>query len=162
MSNLSLLLKRPMDFLGADLAAPWNEAAFCALRRYTSLKENSSNTLTASLSAMSSDVLHAQIVTQKVVSLNETDEKALSVNIKKAKMKLQPSAMRKELKSIAQETHGFVGADLAAPWNEAAFCALRRYMSLKENSSNTLTASFSAMSSDDAPCTNSNTKSSES
>ncbi|KAG2560439.1 hypothetical protein PVAP13_8KG159300 [Panicum virgatum] len=67
-----------------------------------------------------------------------------------------------ELESIAQEAHGFVGADLAALCNEAAFCALRRYISLKENSSNTLPASFSAMSLDDAPCTNTNTKSSKS
>ena len=67
-----------------------------------------------------------------------------------------------ELESIAQEAHGFVGADLAALCNEAAFSALRRYISLKENSSNTLPASFSAMSLDDAPCTNTNTKSSKS
>nr|TKW00232.1 hypothetical protein SEVIR_8G095200v2 [Setaria viridis] len=92
-----------------------------------------------------------------------------------------------ELKSIALETHGFVGADLAALCNEAAMCALRRYISLKENLSvqlghpdssvhkyirgtddpsgyqeSSLPASFSAMSLDDAPCTNSNTKSSES
>jgi SpoVK/Ycf46/Vps4 family AAA+-type ATPase len=75
---------------------------------------------------------------------------------------VQHSLDDEELKSIAQETHGFVGADLAALCNEAAFCALRRYISLKENSSNTLPASFSAMSLDDAPCTNSNAKSSES
>ncbi|CAO2146139.1 unnamed protein product [Urochloa humidicola] len=91
-----------------------------------------------------------------------------------------------ELKSIAIETHGFVGADLAALCNEAAMCALRRYISLKENlciqlghsdssvdkciwdtgdpsgcQENSLPVSFSAMSLDDAPCTNSNTKSSE-
>ncbi|CAL4905962.1 unnamed protein product [Urochloa decumbens] len=92
-----------------------------------------------------------------------------------------------ELKSIALETHGFVGADLAALCNEAAMCALRRYISLKENLSiqlghpdssvdkciwdtddpsvyqeSSLPVSFSAMSLDDAPCTNGNTKSSKS
>lgn len=90
-----------------------------------------------------------------------------------------------EIESIAQETHGFVGADLAALCNEAAMCALRRYISLKENSSqqlghpdsslfrdtgdplvyqeSSLSASLSTMSLDDSPCTNSNnTKSSES
>ncbi|CAL4988649.1 unnamed protein product [Urochloa decumbens] len=92
-----------------------------------------------------------------------------------------------ELKSIAIETHGFVGADLAALCNEAAMCALRRYISLKENlciqlghsdssvdkciwdtddpsgyQESSLPVSFSAMSLDDAPCINSNTKSSES
>ena len=74
---------------------------------------------------------------------------------------VQHSLDDEDLKSIAQETHGFVGADLAALCNEAAFCALRRYISLKENSSNTIPAHFSAMSLDDAPCTNSNEKSSE-
>ncbi|TVU45998.1 hypothetical protein EJB05_05510, partial [Eragrostis curvula] len=39
-----------------------------------------------------------------------------------------------ELESLAQATHGFVGADLAALCNEAALSALRRYISLKENS----------------------------
>ncbi|KAK3149911.1 hypothetical protein QOZ80_3AG0224570 [Eleusine coracana subsp. coracana] len=40
-----------------------------------------------------------------------------------------------ELESLAQTTHGFVGADLAALCNEAALSALRRYISLlKENS----------------------------
>jgi AAA family ATPase len=92
-----------------------------------------------------------------------------------------------ELKSVALETHGFVGADLAALCNEAAMCALRRYISLKENLSiqlgrpdsivdkcirdtddpsgsqeSSLPACFSAMSLDDAPCTNSNTKSCQS
>ncbi|CAN6380991.1 unnamed protein product [Urochloa humidicola] len=89
-----------------------------------------------------------------------------------------------ELKSIAMETHGFVGADLAALCNEAAMCALRRYISLKEKlciqhsdssvdkcfytddpsgyQESSLPVSFSSMSLDDAPCTNSNTKSSES
>ena len=75
---------------------------------------------------------------------------------------VQHSLDDEDLKSIAQETHGFVGADLAALCNEAAFCALRRYISLKENSSNTIPAHFSAMSLDDAPCTNSNEKSSQS
>ncbi|KAG2598923.1 hypothetical protein PVAP13_5KG386900 [Panicum virgatum] len=74
---------------------------------------------------------------------------------------VQHSLDDEDLKSIAQETHGFVGADLAALCNEAAFCALRRYISLKENSSNTLPACFSAMSLDDARCANSNEKSSE-
>ncbi|CAL4994273.1 unnamed protein product [Urochloa decumbens] len=90
-----------------------------------------------------------------------------------------------ELSSIAMETHGFVGADLAALCNEAAMCALRRYISLKENlciqhsdssvdkciwdtgdpsgyQESSLPVSFSSMSLDDAPCTNCNTKSSES
>lgn len=93
-----------------------------------------------------------------------------------------------EIVSIAQETHGFVGADLAALCNEAAMCALRRYIILKENSSrqlghpdssvdkcirdagdalgyqeSSLSASLSSMSLDDSPCTNSNnTKNSES
>ena len=75
---------------------------------------------------------------------------------------VQHSLDDEDLKSIAQETHGFVGADLAALCNEAAFCALRRYISLKENLSNTIPAHFSAMSLDDAPCTNSNEKSSQS
>ncbi|CAN6362766.1 unnamed protein product [Urochloa humidicola] len=91
-----------------------------------------------------------------------------------------------ELKSIAMETHGFVGADLAALCNEAAMCALRRYIILKENlcvqlgrsdssvdkctwdaddpsgyQESSLPVSFSAMSLDDASCTNSNTKTSE-
>jgi SpoVK/Ycf46/Vps4 family AAA+-type ATPase len=39
-----------------------------------------------------------------------------------------------ELESLAQATHGFVGADLTALCNEAALTALRRYISLKENS----------------------------
>ncbi|GJN23972.1 hypothetical protein PR202_gb11674 [Eleusine coracana subsp. coracana] len=39
-----------------------------------------------------------------------------------------------ELESLAQTTHGFVGADLAALCNEAALSALRRYINLKENS----------------------------
>uniref|UniRef100_K4A5G0 AAA+ ATPase domain-containing protein n=1 Tax=Setaria italica TaxID=4555 RepID=K4A5G0_SETIT len=92
-----------------------------------------------------------------------------------------------ELKSVALETHGFVGADLAALCNEAAMCALRRYISLKENlniqlghpdssvdkcirdtddpsgyQESLLPACFSTMSLDDAPCTNSNEKSSKS
>ncbi|OEL26776.1 Calmodulin-interacting protein 111 [Dichanthelium oligosanthes] len=90
-----------------------------------------------------------------------------------------------EVESIALETHGFVGADLAALCNEAALCALRRYISRKENLSlhhpnssvdkcirdtddrlgyqeSSLSASLSTMSLDDAPCTNSDTKSSES
>ncbi|WVZ85713.1 hypothetical protein U9M48_032604 [Paspalum notatum var. saurae] len=92
-----------------------------------------------------------------------------------------------ELRSIAVETHGFVGADLAALCNEAALCALRRYISLKEDSSLQLgrsdssvdkcirdtddplgyleslsLASSSTMLLDDATCTNSNnTKGSE-
>ncbi|KAJ1271074.1 hypothetical protein BS78_06G101100 [Paspalum vaginatum] len=86
-----------------------------------------------------------------------------------------------ELRSIALETHGFVGADLAALCNEAALCALRRYISLKENSSlqlgcpdttvdkcirdtddplgyqESLSLAFSStMSLDDTTCTNSN------
>ena len=40
-----------------------------------------------------------------------------------------------ELESIALATHGFVGADLAALCNEAALIALRRFISLGENSS---------------------------
>ncbi|KAL6606584.1 hypothetical protein ACP70R_042237 [Stipagrostis hirtigluma subsp. patula] len=43
-----------------------------------------------------------------------------------------------ELESLAQATHGFVGADLAALCNEAALIALRRYISLKESSSQQL------------------------
>ncbi|CAD6204730.1 unnamed protein product [Miscanthus lutarioriparius] len=40
-----------------------------------------------------------------------------------------------ELESIALAIHGFVGADLAALCNEAALIALRRFISLGENSS---------------------------
>lgn len=44
------------------------------------------------------------------------------------------SLTNEEVESIALATHGFVGADLAAVCNEAALSALRRYISLKENS----------------------------
>ncbi|KAL6868088.1 hypothetical protein ACP4OV_014933 [Aristida adscensionis] len=43
-----------------------------------------------------------------------------------------------ELECLAQATHGFVGADLAALCNEAALSALRRYISLKEGSAHQL------------------------
>jgi len=84
--------------VGADLAALCNEAAFCALRRYISLKENSSNTLPACFSAMSLDDARCANSNEKSSEYyDETDEKALSVNsedFKKAKTKVRPSAMR--------------------------------------------------------------------
>jgi len=48
------------------------------------------------------------------------------------------SLSNEELESVALATHGFVGADLAALCNEAALSALRRYISLKENSTQPL------------------------
>uniref|UniRef100_A0A0A9F838 AAA+ ATPase domain-containing protein n=1 Tax=Arundo donax TaxID=35708 RepID=A0A0A9F838_ARUDO len=48
------------------------------------------------------------------------------------------SLTSEELQSLAQATHGFVGADLAALCNESALSALRRYISLKENSTQRL------------------------
>lgn len=93
------------------------------------------------------------------------------------------SLSNEELESVALATHGFVGADLAALCNEAALSALRRYISLKENSTqqlghpgcsfdsqdtedpSSLSSSFShlTMSSDDVACMKGgNMKSSES
>ncbi|KAG8056187.1 hypothetical protein GUJ93_ZPchr0001g30519 [Zizania palustris] len=51
---------------------------------------------------------------------------------------VQHSLTCDELESLASVTHGFVGADLAALCNEAALSALRRYISLKENSAQQL------------------------
>lgn len=48
------------------------------------------------------------------------------------------SLSNEELESVALVTHGFVGADLAALCNEAALSVLRRYISLKENSTQQL------------------------
>ncbi|CAM0874868.1 unnamed protein product [Alopecurus aequalis] len=48
------------------------------------------------------------------------------------------SLTSKEVESLAFATHGFVGADLAALCNEAALSALRRYISVKESSSQLL------------------------
>jgi AAA family ATPase len=45
------------------------------------------------------------------------------------------SLSSEEVESLAFATHGFVGADLAALCNEAALSALRRYISVKESSS---------------------------
>ena len=48
------------------------------------------------------------------------------------------SLTNEEVESLAFATHGFVGADLAALCNEAALSALRRYISVKESSSQLL------------------------
>lgn len=48
------------------------------------------------------------------------------------------SLTSEEVESLAFATHGFVGADLAALCNEAALSALRRYISVKESSSQLL------------------------
>lgn len=48
------------------------------------------------------------------------------------------SLTSEEVESLACATHGFVGADLAALCNEAALSALRRYISVKESSSQLL------------------------
>lgn len=48
------------------------------------------------------------------------------------------SLSNEELESVALATHGFVGADLSALCNEAALSALRRYITLKENSTQQL------------------------
>jgi AAA family ATPase len=45
------------------------------------------------------------------------------------------SLSSEEVESLAFATHGFVGADLAALCNEAALSALRRYISVKDSSS---------------------------
>lgn len=48
------------------------------------------------------------------------------------------SLTSEEVESLAFATHGFVGADLAALCNEAALSALRRYVSVKESSTQLL------------------------
>ncbi|XP_048566779.1 calmodulin-interacting protein 111-like [Triticum urartu] len=48
------------------------------------------------------------------------------------------SLTSEEVESLAFATHGFMGADLAALCNEAALSALRRYISVKESSTQLL------------------------